>query len=119
VIEDAENIIMDRKTTGNSSVSNLLNLSDGLLADCMNVQVVCTFNSDLSQVDSALMRKGRLIAKYEFGKLSVSKAQSLSGKQGFNTLIHQPMTIAEIMNQHEPSFEKVEIPIGFRAGLRS
>jgi energy-coupling factor transporter ATP-binding protein EcfA2 len=119
VIEDAENIIMDRKTTGNSSVSNLLNLSDGLLADCMNVQVVCTFNSDLSQVDSALMRKGRLIAKYEFGKLSVSKAQSLSGKQGFNTQIYQPMTIAEIMNQHEPSFEKVEIPIGFRAGLRS
>jgi hypothetical protein len=119
VIEDAENIIMDRKTTGNSSVSNLLNLSDGLLADCMNVQVVCTFNSDLSQVDSALMRKGRLIAKYEFGKLSVSKAQSLSGKQGFTTQIQQPMTIAEIMNQHEPSFEKVEIPIGFRAGLRS
>jgi hypothetical protein len=115
VIEDAENIIMDRKTTGNSSVSNLLNLSDGLLADCMNVQVVCTFNSDLSQIDSALMRKGRLIAKYEFGKLSVPKAQQLSGKQGFDTVISQPMTIAEVMNQHEPSFEKREIPIGFRA----
>ncbi len=115
VIEDAENIIMDRKSTGNSSVSNLLNLSDGLLADCMNVQIVCTFNSDLSQIDSALLRKGRLIAKYEFGKLSVPKAQQLSGKQGFNTSITQPMTIAEVMNQHEPSFEKKEIPIGFRA----
>ncbi|WP_245901430.1 AAA family ATPase [Chitinophaga ginsengisoli] len=115
VIEDAENIIMDRKTSGNSSVSNLLNLSDGLLADCMNVQVVCTFNSDLSQIDGALMRKGRLIAKYEFGKLSVRKAQQLSGKQGYNTVISQPMTIAEVMNQHEPSFEKKEIPIGFRA----
>ncbi|SFE26017.1 ATPase family associated with various cellular activities (AAA) [Chitinophaga sp. CF118] len=119
IIEDAENIIMDRKTTGNSSVSNLLNLSDGLLADCMNVQVVCTFNSDLSQVDSALLRKGRLIAKYEFGKLSVPKAQFLSGKQGFNTVIQHPMTIAEVMNQHEPSFEKQEIPIGFRAAVRS
>lgn len=119
VIEDAENIIMDRKTTGNSSVSNLLNLSDGLLADCMNVQVVCTFNSDLSQVDSALMRKGRLIAKYEFGKLSAAKAQSLSEKQGFKTVIQYPMTIAEVMNQHEPSFEKQEVTIGFRAGLHS
>lgn len=115
VIEDAENIIMDRKSTGNSSVSNLLNLSDGLLADCINVQVVCTFNSDLSQIDSALLRKGRLIAKYEFGKLSVEKAQQLSGKQGFNTVITRPMTIAEVMNQHEPSFEKKEISIGFRA----
>ncbi|QHS61981.1 AAA family ATPase [Chitinophaga agri] len=117
VIEDAENIIMDRKTTGNSSVSNLLNLSDGLLADCMNVQVICTFNSDLSQIDSALLRKGRLIAKYEFGKLSVNKAQQLSAKQGFETVVSQPMTIAEVMNQHEPSFEKKEIPIGFRARL--
>lgn len=115
IVEDAENIIMDRKTTGNSSVSNLLNLSDGLLADCINVQVVCTFNSDLSQIDGALMRKGRLIAKYEFGKLSVTKAQQLSGKQGFNTVINRPMTIAEVMNQHEPSFEKKEISIGFRA----
>ncbi len=115
IIEDAENIIMDRKTTGNSSVSNLLNLSDGLLADCLNVQIVCTFNSDLSQIDSALMRKGRLIAKYEFGKLSVPKAQQLSGKQGFDTVINRPMTIAEVMNQNEPSFERKEIPIGFRA----
>jgi len=119
IIEDAENILMDRKTTGNSSVSNLLNLSDGLLADCLNVQLICTFNSDLSQVDSALLRKGRLIAKYEFGKLSVEKAQSLSGKQGFNTVIKQPMTIAEVMNQHEPSFQQEEVRIGFRAGLRS
>jgi hypothetical protein len=118
VIEDAENIIMDRKTTGNSSVSNLLNLSDGLLADCLNVQVICTFNSDISQIDSALLRKGRLIAKYEFGKLSVDKARQLSVKQGFQTLIEKPMTIAEVMNQHEPSFEKQDVTIGFRAGYQ-
>lgn len=118
VIEDAENIIMDRKTTGNASVSNLLNLSDGLLADCLNVQVICTFNSDISQIDSALLRKGRLIAKYEFGKLSVDKARQLSVKQGFQTMIEKPMTIAEVMNQHEPSFEKQESSIGFRAGYK-
>ena len=33
IIEDAENIIMDRKMNNSSSVSNLLNISDGLLAD--------------------------------------------------------------------------------------
>jgi hypothetical protein len=42
VIEDAENIIMDRKYSSNSSVSNLLNISDGLLSDCLNVQIICT-----------------------------------------------------------------------------
>ncbi len=63
VIEDAENIIMDRRYSSQSSVSNLLNISDGLLSDCLNVQIICTFNSDIALIDNALLRKGRLIAK--------------------------------------------------------
>ncbi len=115
VIEDAENIIMDRKISNNSSVSNLLNISDGLLADFLNVQIICTFNNSLTLVDSALLRKGRLIAKYEFGKLGINKSQRLSQHLGFDTLINQPMTIAEIANQHEKTVapERVEV-IGFR-----
>ena len=98
VIEDAENIIMDRKFSRNSSVSNLLNISDGLLSDCLNVQIICTFNSKLDMVDSALMRKGRLIAKYEFNKLDTAKAQRLSNHLGFTNTIVKPMTLAEITN---------------------
>jgi ATPase family associated with various cellular activities (AAA) len=114
IIEDAENVIMDRKFSGNSSVSNLLNLSDGLLADCLNIQLVCSFNSDLSAIDSALLRKGRLIAKYEFKRLPVDKAQQLSKHMGFDSVINKPMTVAEIANQHEPSFERKQHVIGFR-----
>lgn len=115
VIEDAENIIMDRKFNEGSAVSNLLNISDGLLADFLNVQLVCTFNSALTMVDSALVRKGRLIARYEFGKLGIGKAQRLSDHLGFETKIERPMTVAEIANQHEldQPAEKVEV-IGFR-----
>jgi hypothetical protein len=115
IIEDAENIITDRRHNAGSAVSNLLNISDGLLADFLNVQLVCTFNNALTLVDSALMRKGRLIAKHEFGKLSITKAQRLSHHFGFDTIIKRPMTIAEISNQHEKEFqpERVEV-IGFR-----
>jgi len=115
VIEDAENILMDRKLDAGSSVSNLLNLSDGLLSDCVNVQIICTFNSDLGLIDSALMRKGRLIARYEFGKLGIENSQRLSDKLGNNTTITRPMTIAEISNQDQASYEtrKVEV-VGFR-----
>jgi hypothetical protein len=101
IIEDAENIIMDRKFNSGSSVSNLLNISDGLLADFLNVQLICTFNNSLTLVDSALMRKGRLIAKYEFGKLSEKKSQRLSDHLGFSNTIIKPMTIAEIANPNE------------------
>jgi hypothetical protein len=115
IIEDAENIIMERKHNSSSSVSNLLNISDGLLADFLNVQLICTFNSSLTAVDSALMRKGRLIARYEFGKLGTAKAERLSKHFGFNTDITEPMTIAEIANPHEKvqEIKRTEI-LGFR-----
>lgn len=115
IIEDAENIIMDRRTSNNSAVSNLLNISDGLLADFLNVQLICTFNSSLTMVDSALLRKGRLIGKYEFGKLSINKAQQLSNHFGFNNIIDKPMTVAEIANPHEKPVEvhRTNV-IGFR-----
>lgn len=118
IIEDAENVIMDRRSNPQSSVSNLLNISDGLLADFLNVQLICTFNSSVALIDSALMRKGRLIAKYEFGKLSIPKAQQLSDHLGVNKIIKQPMTIAEIANPHEQVQQPQQVQvIGFRRAV--
>ena len=116
VIEDAENIIIDRNCGGSSSVSALLNLADGLLSDCLNIQVVCSFNTDISRVDSALTRKGRLIAKYEFSELETTKAQILSNKLGFSSVITSPMTLAAVYNQHETDFSAISQrrKIGFR-----
>ena len=115
IIEDAENIIMDRKFNSGSSVSNLLNISDGLLVDFLNVQLICTFNNSLTLVDSALMRKGRLIAKFEFGKLGVQKAQRLSDHLGFTNAITKPMTIAEIANPDEKEVIQPQVLVmGFR-----
>jgi hypothetical protein len=119
VIEDAENIVLDREKKGNSPISALLNISDGLLSDCLNIQIICSFNTDISKVDSALMRKGRLIAKYEFKELETEKAQALSDKLLFNTKIYKPMTLTEIYNQDELSFQETiqRNAIGFTATI--
>jgi integrase len=119
VIEDAENIIVDREKNGSSPVSTLLNISDGLLSDCLNIQIICSFNTDISKVDSALMRKGRLIAKYEFKELEVEKAQALSNKLGFNSNINSPMTLTDIYNQKEKDFQQSKKinSIGFPTGI--
>lgn len=121
VIEDAENIIVDRNTDGHSPVSILLNLTDGLLADCLHIQIICSFNTDLSKVDSALLRKGRLIAKYEFKELEVFKAQALSDKLGFSSIIQHPTTLTEVYNQDDFDFGVVRnrVQIGFRPMLQS
>jgi ATP-dependent 26S proteasome regulatory subunit len=115
IIEDAENVIVDRDTNGNSPVSSLLNISDGLLSDCLNIQIICTFNTDLSKVDKALMRKGRLIAKYEFKELTKDKSQKLSDKLGFDTQIKESMTLTSIYNQQEEDYQMSEVTrIGFQ-----
>ena len=65
-------------------------------------------------VDNALLRKGRLIAKYEFGKLSVTKARALAKHLELDTTINEPMTLADITNPGEPQqVPKVNV-IGFR-----
>ena len=113
VIEDAETVVTDRNESYGSGVSNLLNLSDGLLSDCLNIQVVCSFNTPLQNIDAALLRKGRLIARYEFDKLSVKKAQKLSDHIGKGTTIDETMSVSEVYNQEERVFSKAKKKIGF------
>ncbi|MCX6244699.1 MAG: AAA family ATPase [Bacteroidetes bacterium] len=117
VIEDAENIVVDREKDGQSPVTALLNISDGLLSDCLNIQIICSFNTDLSRVDTALLRKGRLIAKYEFKELAVEKAQLLSKKLGFSGNISSPITLTGIYNQGEKEFSQMKKRnlIGFKS----
>jgi hypothetical protein len=116
IIEDAENVIKSRKAGANQSVSNLLNLSDGLLSDGLRIQLVCTFNADVNELDDALLRKGRLIARYEFKKLELEKSKKLSDQLGINSeWINEPKTLAEIYHHNDLSFiSKRETLIGFK-----
>jgi SpoVK/Ycf46/Vps4 family AAA+-type ATPase len=106
IIEDAENVIQQRNGGGSGAIANLLNLTDGLLSDCMNIQVVCTFNTDISKIDKALTRKGRLISAYNFKELSVEKCKHLINKYSLDFMVDKPMTLAEIFN-NEPDDNNV------------
>ena len=66
----------------------------------MHQQIIATFNCDLTSIDPALLRKGRLIANYEFNKLDLESSRILSDKLGYGTDgVTEPMTLAEIFNQ--------------------
>jgi hypothetical protein len=99
VIEDSENIISERKGGQNQAVSNLLNMSDGLLADVLNIQLICTFNADINRIDQALLRKGRLIAKWDFKELEQEKAKKLAESLGVT--FEGEATLANIFNAKE------------------
>jgi hypothetical protein len=68
-------------------------------------------------IDEALLRKGRLILKHDFKRLTVEQAQKLSDKLGFKTTITKEMTLSEVYNQEEKHSEdmKENSRIGFNA----
>jgi hypothetical protein len=115
-IEDAERVITDRNENGSNGVSNILNITDGILSDILNIQIVATFNMDKKKIDSALLRKGRLIAEHRFDALSVEDSNKLLKHLGSDYVTSKEMTLTEIYNykdEHYVSEEKRTV-IGFR-----
>ena len=115
-IEDAEKVITDRNTGGGNGVSNILNITDGILSDILNIQIVATFNMDKKKIDEALLRKGRLIAEHKFDALPVEDSQALIDHLGFDYKTNKPMTLTEIYNLSEVEYkseDKGRETIGF------
>ena len=99
IIEDAERVISDREGNGSpAGVSNILNLTDGILGDCLSIQIVATFNMKREKIDQALLRKGRLIAEHKFGKLSVEESNNLLKHLEKDHEVSESMSLADIYN---------------------
>ena len=117
ILEDCEEAIKDRKANGSpAAVSLLLNLTDGLLSDGLGLKFICTFNDDVKNIDSALLRRGRLISKYEFKPLATDKANALleelygekfdKGEYEISPATDKPLSLADIYHFYEASYEK-------------
>jgi hypothetical protein len=97
IIEDGETAVGKRDISGRTgAVSNILNLTDGLLSDCLNISIVVTLNTDSKDIDPALERKGRLLKSYNFDKLAIDKSQALLKKLGSTAKVDKPMSLADI-----------------------
>ena len=96
-IEDAEPLLESRDMTRNIGITNLLNLTDGLLNDILNIQVIATFNTNLKNIDLALLRPERLTARKEFKKISGERLNKLSEFLNIDkSLLNKEMTLAEL-----------------------
>jgi ATPase family associated with various cellular activities (AAA) len=116
VIEDAEDVLSSREKAHNSAISILLNLTDGILGESLGIQTICTFNTKLQNIDEALMRKGRLMAMYEFRELATDKANVLLKDLGTDHTTNIPMTLADIYNLGKKGYvlEPPKAEIGFK-----
>lgn len=101
VLEDCETLLSDRMNTGNHLLSTILNLSDGILGDGLNIKFICTFNADISRLDEAILRKGRLKYRYEFKELTPEKTQELAKELGKSIPEGKSLTVGDIYNWEE------------------
>jgi ATP-dependent 26S proteasome regulatory subunit len=85
-------------------VSTILQLTDGLFSDYLNIKIICTFNTNIERVDKALLRKGRMIANYEFKPLSKEKTNKILKARGY-TVTDKEMVLADIFNLNKKDFE--------------
>ena len=105
VIEDAEQLIKSRESGGNSSISMLLNLTDGILGESLGSLMICTFNTDLKNIDDALLRKGHLIASYKFEELAFKKLALLKDHLGLGDMqLKEGMVLSDLYHATENRF---------------
>lgn len=105
LIEDAEKVVISREHLANDSVvSTILQLTDGLFSDYLNIKIICTFNTNIERIDKALLRKGRMIAKYKFTALSAEKTSALAKKLGHEDA-KGSMTLADIFGLDKKDFK--------------
>lgn len=94
-------------------VATILNIADGILSDVLECQFICTFNADLMDIDHALLRRGRLIAEYKFGKLDTDKCNQYLTSVGKDIKVNEPITLAELTHIDEEEYKAGDEKIKF------
>lgn len=95
VIEDCEQILSSDR---NAATANLLNMSDGILGNCLDLKILCSFNASIKDVDKALLRKGRLYHSYEFLPLTADESNKLAKFVDIDHIFTEESSLADIFN---------------------
>ena len=118
LLEDAESVLTHHADERTQAVSNILNMTDGLLNDTLEIQIISTFNIESRLIDPALTRAGRLLVNHKFGKLTTKEANKLSKHIGSDNKFSDGATLSEIYEGKNQiisdDFNSERTPIGFK-----
>ncbi len=116
VIEDCEKLLRTREEGENWNVATILNISDGILGDYLNLKMILTINIT-EKIDDALLRKGRLLYSYDFKNLTVPKVNTLAKKLGIDKEFTEELPLTDLLNygkeNNAQNFVKKKKKIGF------
>jgi len=101
ILEDADAALMTRGSDNREQVSAILNLTDGMLGDFLSLQIICTINCRITDIDQALQRPGRLISHRRFERLDAKQAGLLASHLGKALPMQSDYSLAEVFSGEE------------------
>ncbi len=97
ILEDAgELMTKEARTVTGQGLSRLLNLTDGLMGQGLNVMVLITTNEPLSAMHPAVVRPGRCLCEIEFGALPTDQANRWLRDHGSDKTVSEPTLLAQL-----------------------
>lgn len=113
VLEDCEKALTSRDVNKGFDISNILNITDGIMGDLLNLKIIATLNTT-DKLDTALLRKGRLIRQVEFNPLSTTQVSNLSKSLGIKIDNPKEMMLCDVYNYENSGTEVKQVTkIGF------
>ncbi len=96
VLEDAEELLLDRRGHRDGLASSLLNFTDGFIGDIVQAHLICTINSEVKHLDEAVLRPGRQRFFREFDLLGWEQASALAAKLNIELSEKRKHSLAEL-----------------------
>lgn len=113
IIEDCESLVTVDNGIRSAELTDLLNMTDGLLADALDIKIICTFNIDDGKIDDALLRPGRCKCRYEFDLLNKDRANVAAERLGLQK-VDKDVSLADLFNNGKSFMETKKKKMGFR-----
>lgn len=95
IVEDSERLFSP-EARNNGGFGRLLNLSDGLIGQGLRAVFLLSTNAKMTEIDAAITRPGRCLAKVEFPAFPVEEARRWLADHGIPREIKEPKTLAEL-----------------------
>lgn len=100
VLEDAgELVAAEARAETGQALSRLLNVSDGLLGQGLNLCTLITTNEPIERLHPAVLRPGRCAAQIEVPALDIETANRWLANRGNGASVSEPVTVAELFAQ--------------------
>jgi len=116
VMEDSERILLRRGSDNQNSISAMLNIADGLMGRMLRLHLVCSLNGKLEEIDTAILRPGRLFSHRRFGLLTKENAAAIARARGVSfepSSGRDNFTLAEVLNPSVVKRPSKDVRIGF------